>query len=69
MPSGSAEPDCCKRPLLLSPELENAATGADELAGDAPGAKATKLVARATIHQTVYGTATAAFSAGSTAVN
>jgi hypothetical protein len=44
-------------------------SGADEPTRDAPGAMTTKLAAHATIHDTVFGTATAASSADSTAVN
>ena len=69
MLSGSAEPECRKRPSLPSVGFESAVSRADELPSDAPGVSATKPPARATIHQTVFGTATAASLAGSTAVN
>jgi hypothetical protein len=69
MLSGSAEPECCERLSLLSPGLGSAVSRPDEIANDAPRAMATKPVAHATIHQSVYGTATAASRACSTAVN
>ncbi len=51
----------CRSPMSSA----EAATSAD----DAPHSEATRLFARATIHPTVYGTATARCQASSIAVN
>jgi len=78
MPSGTAEPECRERPPEIVPVLRDAVNGADEAiptsgatptsAQDAPHPEATKIIARATIHPTVNGTATAGCLTGSPAV-
>ncbi|HEY1843090.1 MAG TPA: hypothetical protein VGG53_23240 [Mycobacterium sp.] len=68
-----------ERPPVISPEVRSAVIGADAATlsylatpmstDDAPDPEATNIMARATIHPTVNGVATAGCLAGSTAVN
>jgi len=79
MLSRTAEPEYRERRPVDLPEFAGSVSGADAttptpaailtLADDAPHPEATEIVARATIHPTVNGAATAEFLAGSIAVN
>jgi hypothetical protein len=78
MPSGTAEPECCRPTPETSPAVGTALIGADMVtwtvaptlipAPDAPVNGATKIMARATIHPSVNGAATARCMARPTAV-
>ena len=78
MLSGTAGPECRERPPEIVPALRDAVNGANEViptpaatpasSYDAPHPEATKTIARATIHPTVNGIATAGCSTGSPAV-
>ena len=79
MHSGTVEPACRERGPVHLPEIASAVTGADgttatlaatlTTADDAPEPAATKIAARAIIHPTVNGAATAERRAGSIVVN
>lgn len=79
MLSGTAEPECRDHPSEVVPVLGASVSGTDRpteafatartSAGDAPLTAATTITARATIHLSVNGIATAGCMAGSTAVN
>jgi hypothetical protein len=78
MLSGTAEPECRDRPSGVVPAVDTSMSGADQIsprpaaspesAHDPPQFDATTLRARATIHPSVNGVATAGCIAGSTAV-
>ncbi len=78
MLSGTAEPQCRGRQPRIVPALRDAVNGANEdvlrpagiatSAHDPPHPEATKIIARATIHPTVNGMATAGCLTGSPAV-
>ena len=78
MLSGTAEPECRGRPPMIVPALRDAVNGADQAnpkpaaiptsAHDPPHPEATKIIARATIHATIDGKATAGRLACSPAV-
>jgi hypothetical protein len=78
MPLGTAEPECRERPPEIVPALRDTVNGAHEpipapaailtSAHDPPHPEATKIIARATIHPTVNGMATAGCWTGSPAV-
>ncbi len=78
MPSGTAEPECRQRPPEALTAVGTAQIGADqpstrpaatpESAHDPPQSEATNITARATIHLSVNGVATAGCMARSTAV-
>jgi hypothetical protein len=78
MPLGTAEPECRGRPPTIVPALRDAVNGADQAkpkpaaiptsAHGLPLPEATKIIARATIHPTVNGMATAGCWTGSPAV-
>jgi hypothetical protein len=75
MLSGSAEPECRPGQPVMSPEVRGADKGPmrpvtiPTPADDAPRTGPTTIVARATIHPTVNGSAAAGCWTGSTAVN
>jgi hypothetical protein len=78
MLSGTAEPECRGCPPTTVPALRDAVNGAEQpiprpatiptTAHDPPHPEATTIIARATIHPTVNGMATAGCLTGSPAV-